>query len=87
MANPLWSLETLVHAKAHYGRGGHYEVPTLLSMICKLFYLIILMIGCTGSLGDALDLMQDYKWFPFEFGLPIQHPNPQRSTLEHIGCA
>ena len=32
------------------------------SMICKLFYLIILMIGCIGGQGDALELMQDCKW-------------------------
>lgn len=35
LPNPLWSLETLAHAKAHYGRACHYEVPTLLSMVCK----------------------------------------------------
>ena len=76
LANPLWSLETLAHAKAQYERACHYEVPTLLSMICKLFYPIILMTGCTGSLGDALDLTQDYRWFPFGFSLPIWDPNP-----------
>ena len=87
MANPLCSMETLAHAKAHYGRACHYEVPTLLSMICRLFYTITLMIGYTGSLGDALDLIQDCRWFPFGFGLPIRGPNPQRATLAHIGCA
>ena len=77
LANPLWSLETLAHVNAHYERACHYEVPTLLSKICKLFYLIILMIGCTRSLGGALDLMQDYRWFPFGFGFPIWDPNPR----------
>ena len=79
-------METVAHAKAHYGRAFHCEVPTLLSMICKLFYTIILMIGYTGSLGDTLDLIRDYGWFPFGFGLSIRDPNPQRDTLAHIGC-
>ena len=56
-------------------------------MICKLFYTIILITGFTGSLGDALDLIQERRWFPFGFGLLIRRPNPQRATLAHIGCA
>ena len=28
LVNPPWNLETLAHAKAHYGRACHYEVPT-----------------------------------------------------------
>lgn len=37
LINPIWSLETLVHAKAHYGRIGHYEVPT-----CGPWFIIFL---------------------------------------------
>ena len=32
------------------------------SMICKIFYLITLMICCIGGQGDALDLMQNCRW-------------------------
>ena len=40
-------------------------------MTHKHYYLIVLMICCIGGQGDALDIMQDYRWFPFGFGLPI----------------
>jgi len=32
------------------------------SMICKLFYLIIIFICCIGGEGDALYLMKDCRW-------------------------
>jgi len=35
------------------------------------------MTVCTRSLGDALDLMIDYMWFPFGFSLPILDANPR----------
>ena len=85
MANLLWSMESVAHAKSHYGRACHCEVSTLLSMFCKPFLTIILMTGCTGILGDTLDLTQDCRWFPSGFGLLIRDPNPQRATLAHIG--
>ena len=66
MDNPLYSMDTLAHAKARH--------------------TIILMTSCTGSLGDTLDLFQDYKWFPFGFGLSIWYTNPPRAILAHIGC-
>ena len=87
MVNPLWNMDTLAHTKAHYGRALHCEVSILLSMICKLCYTIILMIGCTRSLGSTMDFIQVCRWFPIAFGLPIWDPNPQRATLAHIGCA
>ena len=70
--------------KSHYGRACHHEVPTLSSMVCKFYYMIIVMTGCTRSRGDTLDLMQDYRWFPFGFDIPIWNPNPERATLAHI---
>ena len=74
LANPLWSLETLAHAKAHYERACHYEVTTLLSMVCNPLYTITLMTYCTGKIRDALDLIHNCKWCPFGFGLPIWCP-------------
>ena len=48
---------------------GHATMKCLIdSMICKLFYLIILMICCIGGQGDALDPMQDCRWV-FIWGL------------------
>lgn len=35
------------------------------------------MISCIGSLGDTWDLMQDYRCFPFGFGLLIWDRNPE----------
>ena len=32
------------------------------SMICKLFYLITLMLCCIVMQGEALNLMQDCRW-------------------------
>lgn len=35
------------------------------------------MISCIGRLGDTWDLMQDYRCFPFGFGLLIWDRNPE----------
>ena len=74
LANLLWSLETIAHAKAHYERACHYEMTTLLSMVCNVLYTITLMTCCTGKIRDTLDLVQNCKWCPFGFGLPIWCP-------------
>ena len=50
---------------------AHYEVPTLLSMACKIFYMIILMASCTGSLGGhigpyvELQVVSIEVWSPY----------------------
>ena len=87
LANPLWSLETLIHAKDLYGKAWHYEVHTLLSMVCNLFYTITPMTCCTGRLADALDRIQDnadgvHLGSVFLYGVP----SSQREKLAHIGC-
>ena len=73
LANPLWSLETLAHAKVHYGRVCHYEVTTLLFMVSKHLYLIILMTDCTGPwkprgrIGSyaGLQVVSIWFWLPY----------------------
>ena len=78
LANPLWRMDTLAHAKAPYGRACHYKFTTLLSIIFNLFYTISLMACCTGRLGDAMVLIHNFRRFPLGFGLPIR-------GLTHIG--
>lgn len=76
------NLETIVHSKAHYGRGCHYEVPIWFHT-CKLICSVTLMICCIERWGDTLDLKQDCRWvFILGFGLPIWGPSPQEG---HIG--
>ena len=64
LATLLWSLEKLAYVKAHYGMACHYEVPTLLSMVCKLFFAITLNDLLYWKAGGALDLIQDCRWCP-----------------------
>lgn len=37
LVNPIWSLETLAHAKADYGRAFHYEFPTCFPWFVSYF--------------------------------------------------
>ena len=56
------------------------------SMTCKLFYLIILIIGHIGGQGDAFDLMQDCRRI-FIWGLVSLYGAValQRATLALVG--
>jgi len=63
--NSIWSLETLAHDKAHYGRACYYEMPTRCPWFVSSLTWFPLMTCCTRRLGDVLDLMQNCRWSPF----------------------
>jgi len=56
------------------------------SMICKLFYLITLIICCIGGQLDALDLMHDFRWVSIWGLVSLYRVQPlQRVTLALVG--
>ena len=81
LVNPLWSLETLAHAKARYGREYDYEVPACCPWFVSSLTWFLKMTCCIGRQGDVLDFMQDCRWSPFWVWSPYRGPNPPKGYI------